>query len=330
MRVLVTGATGALGPAMLEALFLAGWEVRALVRRPDAVLPAAVERSVGDLSDRVALAAAVRDTDAVVHLAALLHITDPPPAMRAQYHEVNVAGTRHLAAAAAEAGVRRLVVASTAALYGPTMVPADEATPPHPDSLYSESKLAAESAALAVHRAGTLDVSVLRLSAVYGPGIKGNYWRLLRALAVGRFVPLGSGLSRRSLVYESDAAAAFVQALRHPAAAGRVYNVSDGSPHQLREIVRSMCDALGRREPSLRIPVAPALVGARLIESATRALGRTPPVTTAAIHKYLESSVIDSSRIARELGFAPQVNLAAGWRATVETLRAAGRLPKVA
>ena len=323
----MTGATGALGPATVKASAAAGFNVRVLTRRVELPAPAGVETCTGDLTDRASLERAVQGVDAVVHLAALLHITDPPPDMRATYHRVNVDGTRHLAEAAMQAGVRRFVLASTTAVYGPSPTPATESTAPAPDSWYAESKLAAEHAVFAAHRPGAFDVCVLRLSAVYGPRIKGNYQRLLHALAAGRFIPLGPGLNRRSLVYEDDAAAAFVTALAHPAAAGRLFNVSDGTPHRLRDIIRSICTALGRTEPLVSIPVAPALAGVRAMERLARLVGRTPPVRVATLAKYLEDSVVDAARLTRELAFVPSVNLDAGWRRTVETLRASGLLP---
>lgn len=327
MRVLVTGATGALGPAMIRALRAAGHEVRALARRPVAPELAGIESCAGDLTDLASLDRAVLGMDAVVHLAALLHITNPPPDMRTTYHRINVAGTRWLAEAAERAGVRRFVLASTTAVYGPSTTPATESTPAAPESWYAESKLAAERAVFEVHRAGAFDVSVLRLSAVYGPRIKGNYERLLRALAAGRFIPLGPGLNRRSLVYEDDAAAAFVTTLEHPRAPGGLFNVSDGTPHALRDIVRAMCAALGRAEPAISIPITPALAGVRLVERFARLFGLAPPATASTLAKYLEDSVVDTTRLARELGFRARVDLDAGWRSTVQALRLSGQLP---
>lgn len=247
--------------------------------------------------------------------------------MRAAYHHINVDGTRWLVEAASDAGVRRFVLASTASVYGPVAHPATESTPPAPDSWYAESKLAAEDALFAAHRPGLFDASALRLSAVYGPRIKGNYQRLLRALAAGRYVPLGAGLNRRSLLHEDDAAAAFVEATRHPAAAGRLFNVSDGVPHQIRQIVSVICRALGRAEPVMAIPIAPAKAAVQALEHLARLVGRTPPVTSSTLARYLEESVIDTSRVSRELGFVPRVDLETGWRTTVETLRASGLLP---
>ena len=95
------------------------------------------------------------------------------------------------------------------------------------------------------------------LGAVYGSRIKGNYERLTHALARHRFIPIGSGLNRRTLVYDKDVGRAAVLAVSHPAAAGRVFNVTDGTFHTLNEIIESICSALGRKPPRLSLPIGP-------------------------------------------------------------------------
>ena len=106
----------------------------------------------------------------------------------------------------------------------------------------------------------------MRLGAVYGPRIKGNYERLTRALARHRFIPIGNGLNRRTLIYDKDVGRAAVLAVSHPAAAGRVFNVTDGEYHTLNEIIESICAALGRTPPRLSLPVVPVRFLAGIVE----------------------------------------------------------------
>ncbi|MEZ5290838.1 MAG: NAD-dependent epimerase/dehydratase family protein [Vicinamibacterales bacterium] len=326
-RVLVTGATGALGPAVIEALRARGRIVRALVRRRGAEADPAVEWVDGDLTDPASLVRAVHDADAVVHLAALLHIVNPAPALRPRYQAVNVDGTAALVAAARASGVRRFVFAGTTAVYGPTAVAVDESAPPAPDSWYAASKLDAEARVLEAHQPGVFQATVLRLSAVYGPRVKGNYQRLLHALAARRFVPIGAGHNRRSLIYETDAADAFAAAVDRDAVDPAVFNVSDGTPHALGAIVEAMCLALGRPAPRFALPAAPVRAVAGLASGVCRVVGLRPPGAVSSIAKYFESSVVDSARASRDLGFRPAVDLDTGWRRTVEALRADGALP---
>ncbi|MGE0813632.1 MAG: NAD-dependent epimerase/dehydratase family protein [Vicinamibacterales bacterium] len=326
-RVLVTGATGALGPAVIAALQARGRAVRALVRPRAAGVGPGVEWVEGDLTDQASLARAVHDVDAVVHLAALLHIVNPAPALRPRYQAVNVDGTAALVEAARAAGARRFVFAGTAAVYGPTAVAVDESAPPAPDSWYAASKLEAEARVLAAHRPGAFQATVLRLSAVYGPRVKGNYQRLLQALAARRYVPIGAGRNRRSLIYETDAAEAFAAAVDIDAAGPAVFNVSDGTPHALAAIVEAMCRALGRPAPRFAVPAGPVRAVARLASVACRTVGLPPPGVVSSLTKYFESSVVDAARASRALGVRPVVDLDTGWRRTVDALRAAGSLP---
>src|SRR4030067_282119 len=202
----------------------------------------------------------MRGVDAIVHMAALLHIVNPPPEMREKYERVNVGGTATVIEAAIKAGVRRVVLFSTIAVYGRAEgCVLNEMSLTHPDTFYAQTKLAAERLVLNSRGAGGQPLgTVLRLSAVYGSRIKGNYERLTHALARHRFIPIGSGLNRRTLVYDKDVGRAAALSVNHPAAAGQVFNVIDGTFHAVSEIIESICSALGRKPPRMPLPFGPA------------------------------------------------------------------------
>ena len=319
---LVTGATGVIGPSLVRLLLDRGWNVRILARRcvPAPWLGPDVACCYGDIADPIALQQAADGTDTVFHLAAKLHVNDPSPQMKAEYQRVNVEGAARLAEAARAAGARRLVVFSTINVYGSSRPDEylDEDSPLRSTSYYSATKIEAEQIALA-----TLPTVVLRLSAVYGPSMKGNYLRLLRALQRGRFAFVGDGLNRRTLVHVEDVCAAAILAAEHPRAAGRVFNVTDGSIHTLRKIVEAMCLALDRKPPRLRLPVGPVRVTAGLVEDALRIVFRRRFPAKAAVDKIVEDIAVLGNRIIGELGFRPQYNLVRGWQETVAALDSA-------
>ena len=93
----------------------------------------------------------------------------------------------------------------------------------------------------------------------------------------------GNGLNRRTLVYDKDVGRAATLAVSHPAAAGRVFNVTDGGFHTLNEIIESICSALGRKPPRLSLPVGPTRTLIGLIEKGSLAIGLKPSVTPAII-----------------------------------------------
>ncbi|MEE9910690.1 MAG: NAD-dependent epimerase/dehydratase family protein [Deltaproteobacteria bacterium] len=330
MKVLVTGATGAVGPRVVSALLDAGCAVRTFSMDPPpaGAWPDGVEMLIGDVTDVAAVGAAVQGVDSVIHMAALLHIVNPPPTLREKYERVNVGGTSNVVNAAVRAGLRRVVIFSTIAVYGPSDGKIiTESTPPNPDTFYAETKLRAERIVLAAKDLqGRPMGTVLRLGAVYGSRIKGNYQRLMQSLARGRFLPIGKGLNRRTLVYDKDVALAAVAALKHPDAAGRIYNVSDGEYYSLDHIIAVMCQALGRKAPRWSLPVAPVRLAAGMIEKAMPLAGLNPPISRATIDKYTEDVAVDSRLIQRELGFAPKYDLPTGWKDAIREMRQSGEL----
>lgn len=324
-NVLVTGATGAVGPSVVHALHQAGCQIRAFsFDAPTAgMFPQNVEVLIGDVTDQVAVQSAMQGIDAVVHMAALLHIVNPPPEMCEKYERVNIGGTATVVEAAISTGVNRVVLFSTIAVYGASDgCVLNELSPTQPNTFYAQTKLSAEKIVLNARGANGQPLgTVLRLGAVYGSRIKGNYERLTRSLARNRFIPIGNGLNRRTLVYDKDVGLAAALAVSHPAAAGQVFNVTDGGFHTLNEIIESICSALGRKPPRLSLSVGPTRTLIRLIEKGSHAIGLRPPVTREMIDKYTEDIAVDGSLIQKELGFIPQYDLKTGWEETVKEMR---------
>jgi len=328
--ILVTGATGAVGPYVVTALHEAGYRIRTLSMDspPAGQWPDGIEARMGDITDPAAVESAVQGVQGVIHMAALLHLVNPPPELQKTYERINVEGTATVVEAARHAGARRLVFFSTIAVYGASAGRVlTEESPTLPDTFYAHTKLDAEGIVLAAKQNnGNPLGTVLRLGAVYGARIKGNYQRLLHAVERGRFLPVGPGDNRRTLVYDRDVARAALLALEHPEAAGKIFNVSDGAFHRLNDIIAAMCWALGRRPPGVSLPTGPVRFVAGIVEDAAGLMGFTPLITRAAIDKYTEDIAVDSRRIQKEMGFRPLYDLAAGWEETVQDMRRAGRL----
>ncbi|MGE3540329.1 MAG: NAD-dependent epimerase/dehydratase family protein [Candidatus Tectimicrobiota bacterium] len=328
--VLVTGATGAVGPSVVQALHAAGYQVRILTRSvpQSGVFPHGVDVCLGDITDLATVQAAMQGISSVMHLAALLHIMNPPPAWHERYERVNVEGTATVVRAAVAACSSRLVFFSTIAVYGQAAGQVlTEETTPHPDTFYAHTKLTAERIVLDATRFdGEPLGTVLRLGAVYGPRMKGNYHRLVRSLARRRFMAIGNGQNRRTLVYEKDVASAAVLAAHHPRAGGQIYNVSDGQYSTLHDIIVAICHALGRTPPRHALPAGLARLAAGLVEDIGRLMSCTVPIGRATIDKYIEDIAVSSQRIQTHLGFVPQIDLATGWRQTILAMRQNGEL----
>jgi UDP-glucose 4-epimerase len=327
---LVTGATGAIGPGLIRALCNNGWSVKAVARNEAApgLLPENVEFIAGDITQPQFMDSVTAGVTVVFHLAAKLHLLNPPADLSDEYEQTNVAGARCVIESAKRNAVKRIVFFSSINVYGPCAgkIP-DEASEPRPEGIYAQTKLKAERLVLEARRLdGDPMGVVLRLATVYGPRLKGNYRRLIKALGRRRFIQIGPGDNRRALIHESDLAAAALLGARHPAAANRIYNVSDGNNHSFREILKAICAALGRKPPRWFFPAKPvyALIG--LLELAAGVLGARPPIMRGLLDKYLEDVAVDATRIQKELGFVPQFDLVRGWEDIIKKMKQGGEI----
>lgn len=243
MRVLVTGAAGYVGQAVIAALAATGHTPVAFVHTPAST---DVETLTGDVLNAASLVQAMPGIDAVCHLAGLTRSRESHD-RGLDFFQVNVTGTLNLLSAMAAHDVRRLVFASTGTIYGsPDTQPMSEDLPddlPHP---YAASKRAAELAIEWQARAGHLGAAILRLFNVAG-GHDHDTTRIVpRVLsaAAGRsphFAVNGDGSAVRDLLHIRDAADAFVAALDHLPARGesRRFNIGSGTGASVMDVVRT-------------------------------------------------------------------------------------------
>jgi nucleoside-diphosphate-sugar epimerase len=293
-RILVTGASGFVGRALVNELASAGQSVRAAMRQPADVFPRSVEVvAVSDLTRPVEWRSLLRDVTTVVHLAGIAH-ADPSLAETA-YDRVNRVATAELASAAHAAGIRRLVfVSSIRAQSGPASRQIlRETDAPHPTDPYGRSKLAAENAV----RASNVPFTILRPVLVYGADAKGNLARLLELARSPWPLPFGMFHQKRSLVARQNLIGAIRFALESPGALGETYIVADPSPLTLGDIIAAM-RAGEERSPRL-FPVPPTLLGLTL-----KAMGRTQDW-----ERLGGSLIADSAKL-----------LHAGWQPSIETM----------
>ena len=319
MTVLVTGANGFVGRALCAALRDAGRRVRGIVRLPagNAAVYGCDEIIAGDICDGLDWSRALKGIDSVVHLAGRAHVTrDSTPDPLAAYRRVNVDATRRLARAAADCGVRRCVFLSSIKVNGEktTGRAFSASDAPCPEDHYAISKREAEETLWRTSQESGLEIVVLRPALVYGPGVKGNFLKLMNVIARGWPLPLGSIDNRRSLVYVGNLADAIILSLEHPAAAGKTYLLADDEGISTPDLIRSTARALGK--PPRLLPFAPALL--KLAGMVTGQSG--------AVSRLVGSLQVDSSRIRRELEWRPRCDLACGLR---ETARWYYQRPKV-
>jgi UDP-glucose 4-epimerase len=256
MKVLVTGGAGFIGANLIHHLAAANaYRLRVVddlsVGQGEPDLPAAVEFCRADFTDREAMAANLAGMDAVVHLAALSgvidSITDPRPSF-----VVNVVGTFQLLELARNAGVRRIVNASTGgALLGEVAPPIDENMAPSPLSPYGASKLAVEGYCSAFSGAFGLSCITLRFSNVYGPRSAHKKSAVAafikRALLGEPLTVYGDGSQRRDYLYVGDLVHGVEAALDSEAIG--VYQLGSGCPTSLGELIATLETVAGHPLP---------------------------------------------------------------------------------
>lgn len=304
--ILVTGANGFLGSTLSQTFVARGYEHKKVVRR--ACLGTI---SVGSIDDQTVWGDALSGVDMVVHFAARVHVmhdtvTDP----LAEFRKVNVFGTERLAREATRAGVRRFIYVSSIKVNGESTGAHSgsftEKNVPNPQDPYGVSKWEAEQALHRIAQETGLEVVIVRPPLVYGPGVGANFLRLLRFVHKGVPLPFGSIKNQRSLVYVGNLVDAIITCLEHPAAAGQTYLVSDGEDVSTPELIRRIATSLGR--PTRLLPVPPAL-----LRFAGQLTGKS-----AQVERLLDSLVIDSPKIRRELGWTPPFTMEQGLAETAE------------
>ncbi|QDS95813.1 3 beta-hydroxysteroid dehydrogenase/Delta 5--_4-isomerase [Roseimaritima multifibrata] len=315
-RVLVTGANGFVGRQLCERLLTDGWQVRGTIRRAESAAELAVGVQpvvIGDIATFENWGAALDSVDSVVHLVARTHVMnetveDPLPL----YRQVNVAGTQRLLDGCEGTQVKRFVfVSSIKAVGEANSEPYTELSDCLPEDAYGVSKREAEQLVLETTSRLGIEPVVLRPPLIYGPGVLGNFSRILRAIDRGMPLPLGCVKNRRSLLYVGNFVDAIAICLKHSGAAYQTFHLADGEAVSTNELARHMAFALARKPRVFPVPV-PLL----------RTLGWLTK-KEAPISRLVDSLTVSTSKIERMTGWKPSVSLRDGLEDTVNSYRAA-------
>ena len=315
--VLVTGANGFLGAAVVRELLGAGISVRATGIEATS-LRADIEYLRADITQSKQINPVLEGISTVIHVAGLAHIFSPDPNSVEKFRQINEIGTANVVSAASAAGVRHLILISSVSVYGPyTQGMYDENTPCNPVGPYALSKYNAELRAIEIARESGMALTILRLATLYGEGDPGNVGRLMRTLDRGRFLWIGDGSNRKSLLYKGDAARACMAVAERPASGINIYNVS-APACTMREIVDGIADALGKHPFPVRVPASLALL-------LSRHLSRIPNRRMAGLHqtvkKWLAEDVYDTRRFEEAYGFQTKTSLEDGLKREVDWYR---------
>jgi nucleoside-diphosphate-sugar epimerase len=326
MKILVTGGTGFTGHNLSKRLLQDGHQVRLLVRSKKRVTlepNPALEIQEGDIRDRVAVDRAVEGVAKVFNIAAMYRSA---ASVDQDYRDIHVEGTRHLVEAAVKHRVGRFVHCSTVGVHGDVKVPpATEESPYAPADIYQRTKLEGELLARDFAAKNGLALSVVRPTAIYGPGDT----RLLKLfkLAVKKITPvIGTGKIYYHMVYIDDLVQGFILAGDVDAAIGQVFIVGGQENMILDDLLTTIAGITGSPNNKIHIPALPFQLAGSLCEKICIPLGIEPPIYRRRVDFFTKSRSFDISKAKRLLGYAPQYGLREGLAKTARWYQEQGLL----
>lgn len=298
-HILITGATGFVGLHLTQHLLEKGFKVRAVGRQETFPIshPALDYYKMDILESAASLQPIMQGIHVVVHLAARVHhLKDRGMQSLALYQETNVKGTQRLAKAAISNEVKRFIYVSTIKVNGEKTfdMPLRADDQPRPKDSYSLSKLQAEQILQEESRRSGMEWVIIRPPLVYGPGVRGNFRRLLKLANLNLPLPLGAIRNRRSLVSVYNLSSFIECCLLHPNARGEVFLVSDNQDLSTSQLIRTLKRVKGKRSflfpfPTRLLKFAGSMLGFRQemdrmvdslqlnIEKSSRLLNWQPP-----------------------------------------------------
>jgi len=308
-RVLIIGCNGFIGRHL--ALELRGdWCIRGTYRSEEGIkkLPSCVEGFQLDVTTTVGWAEALDGVDAVIHLAARTHILrDGSAGVLGRYAKVNVGGTQRALEMCQLYGIKRLVYVSSIKAVGEgSSLAYSENTACRPEDAYGITKRQAEELILGRTREDGMETLILRPPLVYGPGVRGNFQRLLRAADISLPLPLAGIRNARSMLFVGNLTHCIRFLLQSPCWPSAVYHVADaGAPLSTPGLLQEISTLMGRKSHLFQFPETLLRWGLALV-------GRREDA-----RRLTRSLIVDASKLKTELGWNPPIPHAEGLRETV-------------
>jgi nucleoside-diphosphate-sugar epimerase len=309
-KILITGVNGFVGQAVCKRLRQDGVHVLAGTTRQlnsDAGPERVPLYHVPEVGPETDWTQAVSGAEIVIHLAARVHIMKERSSNPfAAFRRVNSEGTKSLATQAAAAGVKRFVFISTAKVTGETSPDAGftERDPARPEDHYSASKWEAEQTLADIANTTEMEIVILRPPLVYGPGVKGNFNALFRAVHAGIILPFGAVQNKRSLLFVGNLADAIASVTTHPNAGNQTFFVSDAETISTPELIQKMSASLGKKARVIKFPLTLVKIGGLLIGK------------SGAIRRLIRSLTLDINHIRTHLGWQPPYSMEEGLKET--------------
>jgi nucleoside-diphosphate-sugar epimerase len=312
--ILVTGATGVVGRSLVEHLFQGGICVRGCSRRQNIAIQKCSDLFIiHDMSKNTKWNKALLDIDVVIHTAARVHIMDDSAAAPlTEFRKVNTAGTLNLARQAAESGVKRFIFISSIKVNGEMTLSGQPFQPDYnyiPTDPYGLSKYEAEQGLLAIAKETGMEVVIIRPPLVYGPGVKANFYSMMKWMNKSIPLPLGAIHNKRSLVALDNLVSFIIHCADYkktPQAANQAFLISDGEDVSTTVLLQKVAKAFGKKALLLAVPVSLMTLAAKLLGKGDVA------------NRLFGSLQVDSSKARELLGWKPIITMDEQLKKTVD------------
>lgn len=319
MKIFLTGGTGFTGSALALRLAQEGHRVTSLDYQPgirsDELKQAGVELVEGSITHPELVDRCTQGAERVLHVAAAFRELDVPDS---HYKAVNVGGTRNVMASALKHQVPKVVYCSTQGVHGHVASPpGNEDSPIEPEDYYQETKYEGEKVTLDYFRKG-LKVTILRPTAIYGPGDPERFFMIYKRANKGFFPMFGSGKTFYHPLYIDNLVYAFLLAMDPDKGNGQAYIIGDEKYLTIRELVEKVGESMGKKVTIRHYPFLPLLVAGHVVEKVCKPFGIAPPLFPRRVDWYRQVRAFSIDKARRDLGYVPKVGLEEGLKKTAD------------
>jgi nucleoside-diphosphate-sugar epimerase len=312
MRITLIGASGFVGTRLMD-LLKDEHQLRNIDIQPSHFFNDLTVS--GDVRDQSQMDNLLTDTDIVILLAAQ-HRDDVTPT--SLYYDTNVEGMKHVLAAMDKNGVKRLLFFSSVAIYGLNKDNPDESFPPDPFNHYGKSKWEAETLVHEWYKEhNDWNIDIIRPTVIFGERNRGNVYNLLRQLATGRFLRVGKGTNVKSMAYVGNVVAFVKYMIENVTQGYNEFNYVDKPDFNMDQLTEVICNKLGRKIPSIRLPYWLGMAGGYIFDLIAFICRRKLSVSSIRVRKYCATTQYDSTK-AHNTGFIPPYTLQEGLERTLD------------
>jgi nucleoside-diphosphate-sugar epimerase len=319
MKALVTGATGFTGSALVKKLLDDGHEVKVIVRDRSKIINSSNDANLSVIEGNIVnikdVEKSIDGVDTVFHVAAVYRTAGISEDI---YWDTHVEGTENLLKAALKSKVNRFVHCSTVGVHGHIEnPPADENYRFKPGDIYQLTKLEGEKKALEFYSSKGLPVTVIRPTAIYGPGDT-RLLKLFKLASKAITVVLGPGEIKYHMVYIDDLIQGFMLAAKVENAIGQSFIIGGNEVLTLNELLNTISDLMNVSNKTIHLPAWPFQMAGTICEKICIPLNIDPPIYRRRVDFFTKSRAFNIEKAQRVLGYEPKVPIREGLLKTLQ------------